>query len=166
MKKPLRRSATFWCGLFVLIFLSWAAVDSLSHRSMLRLSRFLHEGRTLEVHGGVIAFKWEEGSLPPGGRSVRLRFSLPQRWRHPAWKGWFPAFHGWQDSRRYSFPPGTTQAAAMAIMRSSPGVPVRTHHVQVPLWPVLLLYGMLWCLVLRWRSRRGGGGREGWRRRR
>ncbi|MCW1917015.1 hypothetical protein OJ996_25725 [Luteolibacter sp. GHJ8] len=158
--KPLRRSVTFWCGLFVIAFLVWAWVDSQWHRSeVVYYQAPYNEPYQLGVHGGMLVLNWTEGGYPPGYSVPRRAFPFAA-WRRPDRLAmlWFPDFYGWWDGRRYFGWGGMTRAEIMK-MREDPakGFPLRTYHVQVPLWALLLGFILGWGSVLIWRRRRGRG---------
>jgi hypothetical protein len=158
--KPLRRSVTFWCGLFVIAFLIWAWVDSRWHRSEVAYFKApFNERYELATHRGVLALGWSEGGYPPG-------YAVPRRsvpfaaWRraNPSEMEWFPDFYGWEDSRRFFARAGVTHADLMKMLEDpAKGLPVRTYHVQVPFWELLAGFVPGWVLALLWRRRRGRG---------
>jgi hypothetical protein len=155
--KPLRRSAIFWCGLFVLCFLMWLCVDSQWHRNgVVYLRRPLGQRWELQTHRGALRLHWDVGEYPAGYR-IPGRLWPFHAWRHPDPGGldWFPDFYGWEDGRRFFSVTGMSHAELMELLRDpSQGFPVRNYHVQVPIWALIVGFGVLWGLLLGWRRRR------------
>lgn len=158
--KPLRRSVTFWCGLFVIAFLIWAWVDSRWHRSEVAYFKApFNERYELATHRGVLELNWAEGDHPPGYAVPRPRFPFNAR-RLPDDSGveWLPDFYGWTDGRRFFGRPGMSHADVIKMLDDpAKGHWLRDYHVQVPMWALVLGFILGWLPVLLWRrSRRRG----------
>jgi len=157
--KPLRRSVTFWCGLFVLVFLLWVWVDSLSHVNGIFYRRPVHSERVqAQVQGGTIAVMWDEGPLPKGYRNPPPPFPFSfYRVKEPAAQEWWPDLYGWADVERFIFGGGTvTTSDLLKMVETGAGLPMRRYHVVLPLWAVIAVYAAAWLGLLKCRRRRKG----------
>jgi len=147
MRKPLRRSFTFWFGWLVLSFLIWVWVDSFTTWTSWAIPRKHDYGPVRNsLRAGVIEMSWDE---VPGHR-----YPLVQKLaggRYPAWNPvdpwakthWWPERH-WVHEARVATPGGE--------------VPLREHHLSYPFWMLIVIYLVLWGVLLLVR-------REWWRRR-
>jgi hypothetical protein len=137
MQKPLRRSFTFWSGLFVLVFLVWVWVDSFATWSFASIPRNGHYGPLRNsLCSGVIEMSWDDVPGQSGPRPQEFKGG-----RMPAWARMDPrAKHHWWPERH---------VVNEAQMRVGTGtVPLYEHHLYYPYWMVIGVYLGLWAVLL------------------
>jgi hypothetical protein len=133
VKKPLYRSATFWCGLSVLVFLIWVWVDSFATWSFGSIPRKGQYGPLRNsLRSGVIEMSWDD--VPGQSYPSRQKFAGG---RMPAWGKMDPwSKHHWWPERH----------VVNAVQTRSPtgAVPLYEHHRYYPYWMVVGVYLLIW----------------------
>jgi hypothetical protein len=124
--KPLRRSVTFWCGLFVHIFLCWLGMMSIYRTTYINFPATGSSEVSLQILGGLIVVqKWE------GFRAHPARSGMIVMRPDSDWEGWFPAIY---QENQYSGG--------------------RSRFWRVPLILLLPSYSLLWLGLMRLSRRR------------
>lgn len=139
----LRRSYTFWFGLFGLLFLLFASFDSTRHGILITISRgspTLWEVRSAEqvLSIGRVHIVSGAGNViyaPSSLATLVRRSSLPSGLHPPV-----PRAPSWRSG--------------VLEENTTLGLTIYHRRLDVPHWLIILAYLLLWSALLAWRSRR------------
>ncbi|MEK7951699.1 hypothetical protein [Luteolibacter soli] len=155
MPRPIHRWKSFWAGILILTFLSWAWWDSthfwttISHRHYY----MSHVGSGIciadwaeESYSPSTLLFWEHRKLQPSQEPLtRVLFEAPETFRYQ------PGMIGYHRSIPWE-PRG--QSAGFQFGRVLSGAALGSRAIFLPHWLLILLFLIPWATFLLWRFHR------------
>jgi len=141
--RPIHRWPTFWLGILIIAFLSWAWARSITHDDLVRAHPGLDFNRSITspytnpwyILRSAGGFAWWETRRDSMGATTAPRFEL----------------HSETSSPTVSFPPPYTHYSATILAR---GDDYSFSYTAIAYWLLILLFLIPWISYLTWRWRR------------
>ncbi|QJE99114.1 hypothetical protein [Luteolibacter luteus] len=150
--KPLPRSITFWSGIFVMLFITWAWWDSFQNYSV----AYVRDRIEVQSTQGMMVFGEADQIDPMGGKRVKRTSKLPTKvFPEPVFlRGGGETL---EDEAQYRKWDEEMRAAPDQIVRARLDMktfPRDQVRLMLPYWLFVLAVALPWCGLLMLRARR------------
>lgn len=159
--KPIHRSVTFWCGIFVITFVCWLWRDSFSHLSGIWV-RTAPSGTGMNISSRTSILTLEHNTSPSAVRGGKLHHYRTRMPVDPKWEVSIlplPAFErggGFSIDSTGPRPPSFSDVRThLDLQRRLMTIrPARDWSFMIPHWLILAGVALPWSGALLWRARR------------